>query len=64
MHANSTRDHRSASEKIVADVVRVKTLTETEVRQRFALTLSDWTEKQQAAFAKAVVASHGWKYRK
>ena len=64
MHANSTRNHRSTSEKIVADVVRVKTLTETEVRQRFALTLSDWTEKQQAAFAKAVVASHGWNYRK
>lgn len=62
MHANSTRNYRSTSTKTVANVIQVRPLSETEVRQRFAPTLSDWTEQEQTAFTQAVVASHGWNY--
>ena len=62
MHTNSTRDQCATGSKTVANVVRTKPITETEVRCRFAPTLSDWTEREQAVFAKAVAASHGWNY--
>lgn len=62
MHTNSTRDQRATGSKTVANVVRTKPITETEVRHRFAPTLSDWSEREQAVFAKAVAASHGWNY--
>jgi len=46
----------------MAKVIQVEPVTETEVRNRFAPTLSDWTEQEQAFFTRAVVASHGWNY--
>lgn len=62
MHTNSTRDQRATGSKTVANVVSINPMTEADVRQRFAPTLSDWTEREQTAFTRAVVASHGWNY--
>lgn len=63
MHTgHPTRDQRATGSKIVANIVPVNPMTETEVRRRFAPTLSDWTEREKAMFAKAVAASHGWNY--